>query len=121
MHIREAAVDAVVADGELLVIDAEQVHHRGVDVVAGRRIGAVERLVAPLVALAGGDAALDAAAAEPVGEDVRVVVAAFAALRAGMRPNSVVQRMIVSSSRPRCFRSRISAETAFAMPQASGP
>ena len=83
MHIRQAAVDAVVSYGELFMIDAQQVHHRGVDVVAGRGVGAVERLVAPLVALTGDDSALDAAAAEPVGEDIRVVVAAFAALRAG--------------------------------------
>ena len=83
MHIRQPAVDAVVADGEFFVIDAEEVHHGGVDVVAGRRIGAVERLVAPLVALASSDPSLNAAAAEPVGEDVGVVVAAFAALRAG--------------------------------------
>ena len=34
----------------------------------------------------------------------------------GMRPNSVVQRMIVSSSRPRCFRSWISAAAPRAMP-----
>ena len=34
MHIRQAAVDAVVAEGEALVVDAEQVQHGGVDVVA---------------------------------------------------------------------------------------
>ncbi len=53
------------------------------DVVAGGGVGAVLGFVAPLVAFAGGDAALDAAAAEPVGEDVGVVVAAFATLGAG--------------------------------------
>ena len=83
MHIRQAAVDAVVADGELFMINAEQVHQRGVDVVAGRRVGAVERLVAPLVAFACNDSALDATAAEPVGEDIGVMVATFATLRAG--------------------------------------
>ena len=41
MHIREAAVEAVVTDGELLVINSEQVHHRGMNVVAGRRIGTI--------------------------------------------------------------------------------
>ena len=35
----------------------------------------------------------------------------------GMRPNSVVQRMIVSSSRPRCFRSWMSAAAPRAMPR----
>ena len=44
---------------------------------------------------------------EPVREAVRIVVAALAALRTdGMRPNSVVQRTIVSSSRPRPLQVR---------------
>ena len=38
-----------------------------------------------------------------------------------MRPNSVVHRMIVSSSSPRCFRSWIRAAAPRAMPRASGP
>ncbi len=44
VNIREAAVEAVVADGELLVLNAEEMQHRRMDVVANRRIGAVERL-----------------------------------------------------------------------------
>ena len=67
---------------ELRVVDAEQAHHRGVDVVHRGRVPAVERLVAPLVALAVGHAALHASAAHPVGEDERIVVAALARLRA---------------------------------------
>ena len=66
MHVGQPAVDAVVAEGQLLVVDAEQVQHRGVHVVAvGRVLGG---LVRPLVARAVGDAALDAAAGEPDGE-----------------------------------------------------
>ena len=38
VNVGEPAVDAVVADGELRVIDAEQVHHRGVDVIDERRV-----------------------------------------------------------------------------------
>ena len=82
MHVGQAAVDAVVAEGELGVVDAEQVQDRGVDVVDLGGCVAVGRLVAQLVAFARNDAALDAAAAEPVREDIRVVVAALAALRA---------------------------------------
>lgn len=76
-------VDAVMADGEAGVIDAEEVEDGGVDVVAIDRV--IEGLVAPLVALAEGDAAADAAASEPVGEGEGVVVAAFAALAAAAR------------------------------------
>lgn len=43
MHVGETAVETIVPPGELRVIDAEQVHHGGVDVVAGRGIRAVER------------------------------------------------------------------------------
>ncbi len=82
MYIREAAVDAVVADGELLVIDTKQMHHGGVDIVAGRRISAIKWFVAPLITFARSHAALDATAAEPVGEDIRIVVTTFATLGA---------------------------------------
>ena len=33
VHVGQPAVDAVVADGQLRVVDAEQVQDRGVDVV----------------------------------------------------------------------------------------
>ena len=80
MHIGQAAVDAVVAERQARVIDAEQVQHRRVNVVAIRRmLGRAER---PLVAGPVGDAALDAAAGEPVCERERVVIAAQAALAA---------------------------------------
>src|SRR5262249_4074548 len=78
-------------------VDAEQVEDGGVDVVAiaGVRGG----LVRPLIALAVGDAALDAAAGEPGGEGEGVVVAALAALAAGHaaelrgpQDNGVVER-----------------------------
>ena len=80
VDVGETAVDGVVADGELFVIDAELMEDGGVDVVDLRRVAAVGGFVAPLVAFAVGDAAFDAAAGEPVGEDVRVVVASFTAL-----------------------------------------
>ena len=80
MHVGEAAVDAVVADGELRVVDAQQVQDGGVDVVDLGGVFAVERFVAPLVGEAVSRASFDAAAAEPVGEDEGVVVAAFGTL-----------------------------------------
>lgn len=68
------------ADGEAFVVDAEQVQDGGVDVVDERRLGAILWLVAPLVAGAVRDSPLDAAAAEPVGEAIGVVVASLASL-----------------------------------------
>ena len=86
MDVGEAPVDAVVPPGEPRVVEAQQVEHRGVDVVDRRGVVAVERLVAPLVAGTVGDAAADAAAAQPGGEHERVVVAPPAPLRARHPP-----------------------------------
>ena len=82
MNIREAAVHAVVAEGEFLMFNAEQVHHGGVDVIDLGGFAAVLGFVAPFIAETVGDTAADAAAAEPVGEDERIVIPALAALRA---------------------------------------
>src|SRR5579872_3682620 len=80
MHVGEAAVDAVVAESQFLVIDAEQVQDRGVHVVA---VGGICRgFVRPLVAFAVRGPALDAASGEPIGEGERVMVPPFRALAA---------------------------------------
>ena len=83
VDVGQAAVDAAGAEGELFVIDAEEVEDGGVDIVDFCGVVAVEGFVAEVVAEAVGDAAADAAAGEPVSEAERVVVAAFAALGAG--------------------------------------
>ena len=83
VHVREAAVGAVVSEGQLLVIEAEEVQDGGVDIVTLGEALAVGRFEAPFVALSVGEAAFDAAAGEPVGEDEGVMVAALAALGAG--------------------------------------
>jgi len=75
VHIGEAAVDAVTAVSELGVVDAELVEDGSVYVVAGGGIGAIEGFVAPLIGFTSGGAAFDATTAEPVGEDVGIVVA----------------------------------------------
>jgi hypothetical protein len=85
VDVREAAVGAVVPEDEFLVVEPEEVQDGGVDVVTLGELFAVGGLVAPFVALPVGDAALDAAAGEPVGEDEGVMVAALAALGAGTR------------------------------------
>src|SRR5438093_900900 len=83
VHVREPAVDAVVAKSKLGVIDAEQPQDRRMHVIDFRRVLAVERLVTPLIARTVTHATLDAAAAKPVGKDIRIVIAALAALRRG--------------------------------------
>ena len=83
MHIGEAAVNAVVAPGEFGVVNAEKLKHRRMDVINLGGIAPVERFIAPLVAFADGNAAFYAAAAQPVGENIRVMIAALTALRAG--------------------------------------
>jgi len=86
MHIREAAIDAVVSEDELGVVDPEEMQDRRVKVIDFRRVLAVARLVAPLVAFPGDDAALDASARQPVGEDIGIVIAPLPALRAWHAP-----------------------------------
>src|SRR5262245_41836041 len=80
VHIRQPAVDAVVAHGEFGMVNSEQMQNRGVDVINFGRMFAVGRLVAELVTRAETDPAFDPAATQPVGETVRVVVASLAAL-----------------------------------------
>ncbi len=67
MHVGQTAVDAIVAEGQPRVVDAQQVQDRGVDVVHQRGVSAIERLIAPLVALAMRYATTDAAASAPDG------------------------------------------------------
>jgi len=121
VDVGETAVDAVVAPGQIRVVDAEEFHHRGMHVVHRGRLVAIERLVAPLVALTVRDAPPDPTATQPVGEHKWVVVSALAPCELGIRPNSVVQSTSVSSNRPRCSRSWMRAAAPRAMPVASGP
>ncbi len=81
MHVRESPVDAVVAIGQLGVVDAELAQDGGVDVVNFRRVLPIERFVTPLVAFAIRGATLDSATAQPIGEDIRIVIPPLATLR----------------------------------------
>ena len=58
------------------MLEAEEPQHRGVNIVDGGGFRSVERLVAPLIALAVRDAAADPGAAQPVGEHEGIVIAA---------------------------------------------
>ncbi len=52
VHIGQSTIDAVVADGKPLMIDAQQLQDRGVDVVDLRGVVAIQRFVAPLIGFA---------------------------------------------------------------------
>src|SRR5262245_48152898 len=81
MHIGQPEVAAAVAEGELLVVEADEVEDGGVEVVD---VDAVfDGLVAEFVGGAVDVAALDAAAGEPHGEAEAVVVATLVALGSG--------------------------------------
>src|SRR3569623_1370459 len=83
MHVRETAVDAVVAHRQLGVLHAEEAEQGGVDVPHVGGIVTIERLVAPLIALTVGGATFDATTAEPVREHIGIVIASLATLGAG--------------------------------------
>ena len=80
-EIGEAIIAAVVAIGELFVIETEQVEQRGVKVVDVDFV--FHGLVTELVGRSMMDSAFDAAAGHPDGESLGIVVATGAALRVG--------------------------------------
>ena len=71
---------------QLFMVDTHQVQYGGMDIVDLCRTASVERFVAPLIRRPVRRSTLDAASAQPVRENVRVVIAAFAALRARHSP-----------------------------------
>ena len=80
MHIGEAEVAALIAEGQALVVESEQIQHGGVEVVRVDRVfGDVE---AEIVGLAVNGARFDAATGHPHGVGVFVVVATWRSLGA---------------------------------------
>ena len=76
-HVGQAEVAALEAVGQPRVVEAEQVQHRGVQVVDVDPV--LDDVEAEVVGLAERDARLDPAAGQPHREGVRVVVAAVVA------------------------------------------
>ena len=72
VHIGQSTVNSVVAHGELLVVDAQLVQDRGVEVVDADGVldGRVTEVVGPAVTRT----ALDAAAGHPRSEGLHVVI-----------------------------------------------
>ena len=76
MHIRQAALNAVVIVAKLFVVETEQVQRGGVEVVAVARVfGGFE---AEIIRGSVSGAALDATTGHPGGEGSRIVIATFA-------------------------------------------
>ena len=103
MHVGQPPVDAVVAEGQLLVVDAQQVQDGGVDVVA--------------VGAASSTALYDHSSLSPYVTPPLMPPPASQLVKVkglwsrpllpwlhGIRPNSVVHRTMVSSSKPRCLQ-----------------
>lgn len=63
MNIRQAPVDAVVAESELGVVDAEEMQYCDVNVVDFGGLESIEWLVAPSITFTGDHTRSDAAAA----------------------------------------------------------
>src|SRR6266487_3653409 len=74
MHIRESERAALVAIGQPLVVEAQQMQHRGVQIVHVHRL--LDDVVAKFIRAAVRDALLHTAAREQHGEGILVMVAA---------------------------------------------
>ena len=83
MDVGQPPIDAVMPDGELGMVDPQEMKDRGVNIVNFGRISPIERFVAKRIARAVADSPTDPAAAQPIGKAVRIVVPTFAPLGAG--------------------------------------
>ena len=79
MYIGQPAIDSVLTRGKLLMIDAQQVENRGMEIVDGRLV--LLGLITPVVAPAVSDTGLDSRTPEPAYKAAAVVVAAERSLR----------------------------------------
>lgn len=77
-NVREAEIAALEAVGELFVVDAAEIKHRGVQVVDVHVLAVFDGFVTEFVGAAPGEAAFHAAASHPDGESQNMMVAAGA-------------------------------------------
>src|ERR1051325_4404380 len=78
LHVRQATLHAIVLEGELLVIEAEEVEDGGVEVV--ERVNVLHGLLGEWIGFSVADAGFHAGAGEPAGEAVGIMIAALRAL-----------------------------------------
>ena len=103
VDVGQAEIAAGIAIGQALVVQAEQVEDGGVQVVIVHLV--FDRGEAELIGPAVGDAALDAAAGQPDGIPLGVVVAPVDPFGVWRPPEFGAQKTSVSSSSPRALRS----------------
>src|SRR5207253_1390871 len=83
MDVRQPEVASGVAEGQALVVEAEEVQDGGLQVMDVDRV--IDDVEAEVVGGTVGESALDAAAGQPHGEGLRVVVAAEATVEGRVR------------------------------------
>ena len=76
MHIGQSPLNSVVIKAEFFVIYAEQMQHRRVNVIHFRWVFTIQWFIAKFITLTICDAAFDAAAAQPIRETIRIMIAA---------------------------------------------
>ena len=108
VDVGQTTLDSVVVIRQRFVIDAEQLENGGVEVGPGDRI--FDGPPADIVCFTVSDSLFESRTGQPAGEAFRIVVRGPVPsvpldCVKGVRPNSDVQRTIVSSNIPRCFRS----------------
>lgn len=81
VDVSEAAVDAVLADGELLVIDSHEVEDSGVKIVAVG--GALSSLKGEVITLTVRGASFDAGSCHPGDEGATIMIASVRTLSEG--------------------------------------
>ena len=80
MDIRQSSIDPVVPHREPFVINSQQVQDGGMNVIDLGGVISIERFVPPSVRRSMRDARFDAAASQPIGKHVRIVISALATL-----------------------------------------
>jgi hypothetical protein len=75
MNIRQTAINAIVVEAEPLVVEAQQMHRGGVQIVTAGGVHC--SLIAEFIGLTVGGPAADAASRDPDRERARLVVATF--------------------------------------------
>lgn len=80
MNVCQTSVNSIMADSQLFMVDAQEMQHGGMNVVNHRRIVAISRLIAKIIAGAMADSAFHATTCKPCGETIRIVISAPATL-----------------------------------------
>lgn len=109
MHIREAKIPALIAEGEFFMMDAQHVQQGRLHVVNVHRI--FGHMIGKVIGFSMAEARLESPTRAPDGKAYAEVIAPIGtriidiSCTNTVRPNSLTHNTIVSSSKPRCFKS----------------